>query len=370
MEKMVFASVDLGSSLTKGFTLIQGKSQPFVMAPEVAWIHPQQLDELAINQSAAPEYSAWLQLGDEMVAVGQLATNFGGDSGLIERKQQRAVYKVLAVLGVLRSKLELPTSFAASLAVLLPITEFKDRQRVQELLQEAASAFAFRGQPLSIQLRNCPMLPEGFGLYTAYKNNLKRRGIEPSCRTIFVLMFGHRNLSILVFQNGILQTGKSSSDGPGFCEAVKAGAVAMAIRGSDYPQLLKALSLNETQMRVTGEFEVVDVTQAVSAGRISYWKQVDSYLKNALTPVLTDSDCDLVVSGGAAWTMREELISLFKRMGLENRVSWAAGLQNNLDSLLSTYPEFENSAALGLRMADAFAAFQSVVQIGKSALAA
>lgn len=220
---MIFASIDLGSSLTKVFYLNQTQPQPLIVAPEVAWIQPQQLDELAINKNAASEYSAWLQMGEEMVAVGQLAQNFGGDSGLVERKLHRAGYKVLAVLGILREKLELPTSVAAHIAVMLPITEFKDRQQLQESIKKAASGFAFRGQPLSIHLQNCLMLPEGFGLYTICKNNLKLRGIEPSVRTIFVLMFGHRNLSVLVFQNGTLQTGKSSSDGPGFLRQLKLG---------------------------------------------------------------------------------------------------------------------------------------------------
>ena len=367
---MIFASIDLGSSLTKVFYLNQTQSQPLIVAPEVAWIQPQQLDELAINKNAASEYSAWLQMGEEMVAVGQLAQNFGGDSGLVERKLHRAGYKVLAVLGILREKLELPTSVAAHIAVMLPITEFKDRQQLQESIKKAASGFAFRGQPLSIHLQNCLMLPEGFGLYTICKNNLKLRGIEPSTRTIFVLMFGHRNLSVLVFQNGTLQTGKSSSDGPGFFEAVKAGAQAQGILAKDYPQLLKALSLNETRIRVAGQFEGLDVQSAVTAGRTSYWKQVDSYLRNALTPVLTDENCELVISGGAAWAMRSQLIDLFERMGLTKRISWAAGLHDHMDSLLNIYPECQQDASLGLRMADAFAAFQSVVQMGKSSLAA
>ncbi len=369
-DKTVFAAIDLGSSITKVFFLKQGKSQPLVMSSETAWIQPEQLDELAVNNSAATEYSAWLQLGEEMVAVGQCAQNFGGDSGLVERKQQRAIYKVLAVLGVLRDKLELPTSFVANIAVMLPITEFKDRLKVQEAIKVGASNFAFRGQTCSINLHNCMILPEAFGLYTACKNNLKQRGIEPSTRAIFVLMFGHRNLSVLVFQNGVLQTGKSSSDGPGFFEAVKAGAATQGLRATDYPELLKALALQKTKMRVAGQFEALDISEAIASGRSSYWKQVDSYLRNALTLVLTNDDCELVVSGGAAWSMRSELTELFERMGLEQRVSWACGLQNHLDQLLSNYPEFQNDAALGLRMADAFAAFQTILHVGKSSVAA
>ena len=102
----------------------------------------------------------------------------------------------------------------------------------------------------------------------------------------------------------------------------------------------------------------------------SYCKQVDSYLRNVLTPVLTDANCEFVISGGAAWAMRSQLIDLFERMGLTKYVSWAAGLHDYMDSLLNIYPEYQQDASLGLRMADAFAAFQSVVQMGKSSLAA
>ncbi len=364
-------SVDLGSSLTKVFySSKEGQAQPLVMLPEMAWIGLEQLDELSINKAAAAEYSAWVQLNNDVMAVGHLASNYNGDTGMVERKQLRATYKVLAILGVLREKLQLPTSFTANLAVMLPVTEYQDRLQVKENLKSAAGKFSFRGQPISVDLQNCLMLPEGFGLYSVCKNNLKLKGIDPSTRTVFVLMFGHRNLSVLVFQNGMLQTGTSSSDGPGFHEAVKAGSAKQGLRAMDYPQLLKALALKETKIRVAGQFEPMDVTDAVAAGTSSYWKQVDSYLRNALTPALTDDKCELVISGGAAWTMQLELKELFEKMGLQDRVSWASGLQNHLDSLLSYYPEYQNDVALGIRMADAFAAYQTIVQMSKTTVAA
>lgn len=370
-NEILSASVDLGNSLTKVFySSKQGQAQPLIMLPEMAWIGLQQLDELSINKATAAEYSAWLQLNDDVMAVGHLAVNYNGDTGIVERKQLRATYKVLAILGVLREKLQLPTSFTANLAVMLPITEYKDRLQVQENLKSAAGKFSFRGQPISVHLQTCLVLPEGFGLYSVCKNNLKQKGIDPSARTVFVLMFGHRNLSVLVFQNGVLQAGKSSSDGPGFHEAVKAGLAQQGLRAIDYPQLLKALALKETRIRVAGQFEAMDITNAVAAGISSYWKQVDSYLRNALTPVLTDDNCELVISGGAAWAMQSELKTLFERMGVHHRVSWASGLQNHLDSLLSHYPEYQNDVALGIRMADAFAAYQTIVQISKTAVAA
>ncbi len=177
-SKSLTASVDLGSSLTKVFySSKQGQAQPLVMAPETASIQAQQLDELSINKNSGAEYSAWLQLNDEVMAVGLLAANYNGDSGIVERKQHRATYKVLAILGVLREKLQLPTSFAANLAVMLPVTEYKDRLQVQEALKSAAGNFTFRGQPISVHLQNCLMLPEGFGLYTVCKNNLKLKGL-------------------------------------------------------------------------------------------------------------------------------------------------------------------------------------------------
>ena len=129
-------------------------------------------------------------------------------------------------------------------------------------------------------------------------------------------------------------------------------------------------SQHNPKIRVAGQFEAIDVTNAVVTGSSSYWKQVDSYLRNALTPVLTDNNCELVVSGGAAWAMQLELKELFERMGLQHRVSWPSGLQNHLDSLLSNYPEYQNDVALGIRMADAFAAYQTIVQISKTAIAA
>lgn len=363
-------SIDLGSSTIKVFFSRGGAPQPLVMLPEVAWVDLAQLDELSINSSVGAEYCAWLELKDEIIAVGQLAENFNGDDAIAERKQRRAVYKALAILGVVREKLNLPTSFGAHIAVMLPITEYKDRVQVQEALKLAAGNFAFRGQPLSVDLHTCLMLPEGFGLYAVCKNSLKLKGIDPSTRTIFVLMFGHRNLSVLVFQNGALQTGKSSSDGPGFCEAVKAGAAVQGLRTSEYSKLLKALALKEPKIRVVGEYGLVDVSQAITVGTASYWRQADSYLRNVLTPVLTDDNCELAIGGGAAWTMREEVQELFKRIGLAHRVNWASDLQTHLESLLASYPQYQNQPGLAARMVDPFANYQSIAQISKIGAAA
>lgn len=367
---MLSVSIDLGSSAIKVFFSQGGTPQPLVILPEVAWIEPAQLDEIGINSSVDPEYCAWLQLKEEIVAVGQLAENFGGDDGIVERKQRRAVYKVLAVLGVLREKLQLPTSFGARIAVMLPITEYKDRVDVQVALKLAAGKFAFRGQPLSIDLQTCLMLPEGFGLYAVCKNNLKLKGIDPSTRTIFVLMFGHRNLSVLVYQNGALQTGKSSSNGPGFCEAVKVAASVQGLRASEHSRLLKAMALKETKIRVAGQYEMMDVSEATDVGTASYWRQADSHLRNVLTPVLTDNNSVLAVGGGAAWTMREEVQELFKRMGLDHSVNWASDLQNHLESLLASYPQYQDQPGLAERMVDPFANYQSIAQMSKTSVAA
>ncbi len=68
-SKSLSASVDLGSSLTKVIYAEQGQAQPLIMPPETAWVQSQQLDELSINKTTAAEYSAWLQLNDEVIAV-------------------------------------------------------------------------------------------------------------------------------------------------------------------------------------------------------------------------------------------------------------------------------------------------------------
>ncbi|MBD1845692.1 ParM/StbA family protein [Cyanobacteria bacterium FACHB-63] len=349
---MLIASLDLGSSLTKSFYIRDRMPCPLVMEPEIAWVQSELLGKYqSVNHDAQPEKVAWVQLGDEMAAVGQFAQGFSGDNGLIERKERRAIYKVLALLGAVREKLQLPTTTTATVALMLPVTEFSDRQKLQSAIAESAQNFIFRGQPLSISFDKLQILPEGFGLFLTKRGELIKRGVNPKNRTIIVLMFGHRNLSILRFQNGVLQS-NSRSDGPGFLHAVE---VAASLKGlsTTTPHLIETIALNQPTLRVAGQLIPMDMKEINGTARESYWKQVKSYLENHLP----GGNYDVIVAGGAATVMQSELMELFSVMGLTNRISFGEILQHQLTAVLHDDPDLCQQSSLIPRMTDAYAVF-------------
>ncbi|MBD1848202.1 ParM/StbA family protein [Cyanobacteria bacterium FACHB-63] len=349
---MLLASIDLGSSLTKSFYLNGGMPCPLLMPPEIAWVQPELLGKYqSVNAEAQPDKVAWVQLGDEIAAVGQFAQGFAGDQGLVERKQRRAIYKLLAVLGVVREKLDLPTTTTASLSLMLPVTEFSDRKTLQTTLQEAAQNFNFRGRSLSISFNKLQILPEGFGLFLTRRAELLKQGINAKSRMIIVLMFGHRNLSILVFQDGVLQ-GSSRSDGPGFFQAVE---IVASLKGlsTATPGLTEAIATNQPRLRVAGQLIPLDLTDAIASAREGYCRQVKSYLENHLP----GDQYDVIVAGGASAVIHPELNELFQVMGLGDRVSFGEGLQHQLAGLLRDDSTLAEQPSLLTRMADIYAVF-------------
>ena len=312
--------LDLGASLTKGiFTDQRDQEQLLRLGSAVSG--PLTLGQIEhyekLNPHARSEEAAWLKQGQERRAVGNLAQNFGADTGLKERKEQRAVTKILAAIGVMAERLDLlhPKGFQSlplslRLGVALPLDEFASRALVSQALQ-AATAFEFRGTALKLDLvKECRFLPEGAGLWRARVAELKARGLNPDHRTLIVVMLGHRNASVLVFQHGQLQTGASSSQGPGFSEAVHQGFQTRAFQKTDQPKLFHALVSGETKVVLTGDTAPTDLSEAVAVGLEAYWSRLESFLRLHLSPVM-DSKTEFVVSGGAACVMRSRLQPLF-----------------------------------------------------------
>lgn len=349
---MLIAAIDLGSSLTKSFYLNQGAPHPLLMAPEVAWVQPELLAKMHnFNRDAEPNQVAWVQIGEETTAVGQFAQNFSGDAGLMERKERRAIHKILAMLGAMQFKLEFPSSITANLAVTLPITEFNDRRLLQQALYEAAQTFVFRGEKLSIAFEKLQIFPEGFGLFLTRRGELAAQKIDPRTRTIAVVMFGHRNLSILVFKNGVLQN-QSRSDGPGFLNAVEVAASLKGLSAST-PYLMETIAQNLSQLRVAGQLTPLDMESINATARESYWKQVKSYLENHLP----GGDYEIIVAGGAIAPIRTELVELLQQMGLSERVSFADSIQQQISTVLEKSSGFPDQNRLPLRLADVYAVF-------------
>jgi hypothetical protein len=188
MIQTIQTYIDMGSSATKCFYW-HGQPHLLHLAPQVARLNPARLDRLMLGglTSQDPEDSAYVTVGSSAYAIGTLAIAQKGDSGLALPKRDRAVYKILATLGIIAEKtaghqLASQTSweFGTHLGLLLPLEEYwQDRKELKAQIQRAISGFEFRGKSLHGHLERIEMQPEGAGLYLAKGLQLAGWGGDP-----------------------------------------------------------------------------------------------------------------------------------------------------------------------------------------------
>lgn len=375
---MLQVLVDYGHSLTKVVFSVHGRIDYLFMQPALTSpLMKEQLQLLKLhNANAEPEDAAWLELENEIRAVGSAAENFGGDTGADERKERRAAFKTLAVLGAIQERADLPQQFEAHIGLLLPMTEFVDALRVCQKIQDAAAQFSFRDRSLTLSIPLCKPYPEGFGLFLGRRSELSLQNIAPDSRTFLILMLGHRNASILVFQNGQPQPGKSTSNGPGFREAIASGASVQGILSRDYNKLLSAFVSQNPTVVLAGESQARDVSEALRVGQATYWGQLESFLINHFVRHV-DSTCEVVIGGGASQLIAPELLGFLKGLGISpSRLSFGEGIQRGISACSAVAPsanrfghnQFAVEEPLNLRLVDAFAAFQHLQRQSLSAI--
>lgn len=370
--------LDLGASLTKGFfALSGGAAEPLIMGSEVSGpLEASHLNAVkAFNTTSKPEVCAWIGLGKEAketYAIGQFAQNFGGESWVDERKELRAVHKILAAIGVMKERTStVPISgagfsqvFPLCLGLLLPFSEFEDRTRILKELR-AIKEFTFRGNLIKLELKDVLFRPEGFGLCLDAIKLLRSRGLNPDHRKILVVMAGHRNTSVLVFESGSFQSGKSTSTGPGFVEALTKGLQSRAFQKSDQPKLLNALVGGSPKVVLRGDKRLTDISESVKVGRDAYWSLLESFLTSHLTAHLDDRTF-IVVGGGASQTVKPQMEDYLQGFGLDSSV-YQIGFSGTVDDHLAQSliplvgdPKTELDA-LASRMSDSYAAFHQLL---------
>lgn len=355
---------DLGTSASKFFyRLTPGQTTPFWMGAEVAeGLTAAVLPNL--NTGGRPQDSAWLQLDEEVILVGEVAKTFLDANSLAANKAEKAAYKLAAALGVIAETEQLPSSYEAVVWVPLPLTEIRTRDQIAaKLTAIAEQGFGFRGKAQQVKL-SLKFFPEGFGLYLNRKQQLEVVGLSVEQRRTLVVMLGHRNLSILGFADGSLKTAQSNSDGPGFWPAFEKAARSLGVTPADYSALLAALTTGQTQQISQVRAGLYDFAAMAEAVRQNYWQAVSVYLQDNLLKQLTDRSVDIIVSGGAAYVLRQTIIQYFEQLGLSHQLIFADGMQPRLLEVISQLPEAQLNPSLALRMADGYGLFQGL--IGKS----
>jgi hypothetical protein len=352
---------DLGTSASKFFyRLTPGQTMPFWMGAEVAeGLTPAILPNL--NIGGRPQDSAWLQLGDEVVLVGEVAKTFLDANSLAASKAEKAAYKLAAALGVIAENEKLPSQYEAVVWVPLPLTEIRTRDEIAARLETIAEqGFVFRGQTQQVKL-SLKFFPEGFGLYLNRKKQLDTIGLAIEQRRTLITLMGHRNLSILCFEGGSLKTAQSNSDGPGFWSAFEKAARSLGVTPADYSALLSALTTGQTKQISQVRAGVYDFAEMAEAVRQTYWQAVSVCLQDNLLRQLADRSVDIIISGGAAHVLRPTITQYFEQLGLSQQLMFADGMQERLTEVVSQLPEAAANPSLPLRMADCYGLLQELI---------
>jgi len=337
-EYNLYVSIDTGGSQTKIIYQFKNSKQLsyLMMPPGIEQISFEQLKRYQERQGwighPTALQQAWLEWKESIYVVGEFVTEFAPQDRIKERKYENALYKVLAAIGVILEKHQVvkKRKFNIYLALVLPWNEYNDRTRFEEQLKLMFKSFKFRGQSWNLSLNHFLCRPEGGGLAAI---RMKQKGIAWLQESIIaVLMFGHRNVTVIYFEKGILKHGDSPLLGfsllldevcsrtSGLSRDQLATAIFKGIssasadvykgRNTVHPQwdkLESIVSLATAKDEALRNSERLDIARAIELATLNYWETIKKWLdKN-----LPSQPEEVIIGGGAATFIEPELEAYF-----------------------------------------------------------
>ena len=377
MAAKLMISSDQGSSASK--TLYQvndGRTGVVVMEPQILTLPQSSIDIYKASRgalnNALPENDAWLSFkktADDCIVLGHLAKQFHGTPKLTQLKFEQGAAKLMAIIGAIIQKEGLDREIEVAVSTLLPFGEYTNREQLKEKFKREAKNYYFRNQKLNVYTDEFKCLPEGAGFIAGYARKHGENWFAQ--RKIVVLMCGHRNTSLLVFDKGSL-THESQTTSLGFIRLVEsvmqrssldnAELLTQAIYGmgssitSDDPNLRILLKSFHPENFERESKALVDV---IENAREEYWALLTNWLEAAVPRQLDE----MVIAGGGAYYLKNRLDQLF---------AWAEPAWNadecskGLRQLLSHHPDSES---LLVRFRDVyalhFAMYQEAIAVHK-----
>ena len=340
------------------------------MSPSVSKVSLSELErqESAIQFDKPLEHSSWVstsfQSEEEAIAVGFLAEQFGRSSSMKQLKYENAVYKVLAAIGVIvnREKL-LDGPVHVHLMTLLPYGEYGNSEQLRFLVSQTMSQFRFQGHEVKAFLDFYRSVPESTGLI-----DLKTSGAFEYGKSM-ALMFGHRNMSGVVFDRGQLVRSESYTTDLGFHHLVNAISEQSPVRSlSSLTKLLYGLDVSSNPISLTSssleglcssleshnrQTEQRLLRKAINEEMGIYWNKLRRHIS-----IHWPSDVEsLIIGGGAA-----DFSSVALRTGIPKvEHYWAKEHQESLirelglDRLVC---EASIQSSLAMRLLDVYGAYQ------------
>ncbi len=330
MSDRIKISFDGGTSLTKIIYQVfkndrKGKIYHATWQPEVLKL----MEAPRANNFSAN--AGWVQLSPkkakEYYAVGKRAKNLGMNSSIRRLKYEGFVPKILAAVGDIVAKFELTERIDVDLYSLLPYSEYENRQALEKALRQALRAYWYGGKKIRASLDNYCCYPEGLGIAL----EIRRRLSKPvwSKKKIGILIFGYRNTSWLVFEDGVFSQTASATTSYGFWHLLDFAASSIPgvsreeIQDAIYSETVeyidrkqqkrfKRLETKINWKRLVKETNseainscIAKTEKALNNGKLQYWELLSNLLYEVQAPTVDT----IYYAGGSGLFIRDKLVS-------------------------------------------------------------
>ena len=273
---------------------------------------------------------------------------------------QIAAYQVATALG-LAAIATGASDYHAVVSLAVPLNEYRHRAEIDVRLRELGMGLVVcdRQQRFSV---TPSFYPEGTGLYLLHKKAREQATAASYPRRIVVLMMGHRNLSVLVFEGGKLNANFSqTSDSLGFWNCFKTDAATDGIRETDFNSLLAALVTGESQQLSKVEGRIKDFSSAIAAIKQAQMKRLEAFCRDNLIDLLVGStQTDVLIGGGVAHVLRPELQAYFAGLGFADHLYFADATGGRLLTLAEQTHNAYSDLARPMRFADVYGLAQAL----------
>ena len=316
----VVVAADFGGIGTKAFASYIEKDNtitlPLFMGSEIAVVNRDSIELLQKEKDLSlskPEHRAWCSVqNSSSKVIGSLAKKFHGFTLLQPAKYELAIFKTLALLWVVKEKLNLPTHFDIKLGLLIPPGEYNDRFELQNLLIEACKSFDTPSGKMSVNILDFDCKPESGGIILYLKKISKYQFEE---RNISVVMLGYRNASLICLKRGQVVEKISSQLGMHYMvkrfaeftgknnplsELMPIIVNSQHNSESDDPYLCRLIS---TTFINNKDYQLNRLKQGITNSRAEYLQVLKNWLSECI-PLDTDL---IVYCGGTAEYLREDL---------------------------------------------------------------
>ncbi|MDJ0596858.1 MAG: ParM/StbA family protein [Pleurocapsa sp. MO_226.B13] len=244
---------------------------------------------------------------EQYYLVGDSAVQTKIKSSVRQLKSESITVKVLGAVGQIAREESLASNFKLNLALLLPMSEMADQTFVETELIKALTDFTYSGNSYQIEVSSIRFRPEGNGIYTYFTRTVDSDVLRN--QTAVYLMFGYRNTSLLLIENGRFNSVNSHSTDLGFYnyldlvakyssglyrDDIQNAIVTEASYGvgENCQQVIKGFTSSiriEDLIRSTSkkyqERERASISAAINRADEEYWQLLSSWLREKLPPL-------------------------------------------------------------------------------------